>query len=76
VNRTEIGRKIRSRRKTLCLRQRDLAELAGVTLRGLTDLERGQANPTLKQLLKIADVLGLEFHLIERSLHASSSRVL
>jgi transcriptional regulator with XRE-family HTH domain len=58
------------------LRQRDVAELAGVTLRGLTDLERGQANPTLKVLLKIAAVLGLEVNLIERSLHASRSGVL
>ena len=68
----DIGQKFRDRRKVLRLRQRDLAELAGVTLRGLTDLERGQANPTLKQLTKIADVLGLEFILIERSRHASS----
>lgn len=67
----EIGQKFRDRRKTLRLRQKDLAELAGVTLRGLTDLERGQANPTLKQLAKIADVLGLELNLIERR-HASS----
>lgn len=68
----EIGQKFRTRRKLLRLRQRDLAELAGVTLRGLTDLENGRANPTLNQLAKIADVLGLEFNLIERSLHASS----
>ena len=68
----DIGQKFRDRRKVLRLRQRDLAELAGVTLRGLTDLERGRANPTLKQLAKIADVLGLEFILIERSRHASS----
>jgi DNA-binding XRE family transcriptional regulator len=68
----EIGQKIRTRRNLLRLRQRDLAELAGVTLRGLTDLENGRANPTLKLLGKIADVLGLEFNLIERSHHASS----
>jgi transcriptional regulator with XRE-family HTH domain len=72
MNPQEIGQKFRERRKGLHLRQRDLAELAGVTLRGLTDLERGQANPTLKQLVKIADVLGLEFSLIERSCHAPS----
>ena len=68
----KIGQQLRARRKFLRLRQRDLAELAGVTLRGLTDLERGQANPTLKQFAKIADVLGLEFSLIERSCHAAS----
>ena len=41
-------------------------------MRGLTNLERGQANPTLKQLAKIADVLGLELNLTERSHHAPS----
>lgn len=68
----EIGQKVRARRKLLHLRQRDLAELAGVTLRGLIDLEKGEANPTLKQLGKISEVLGLEFYLVERSRHASS----
>jgi transcriptional regulator with XRE-family HTH domain len=68
----EIGEKVRGRRKLLRLRQRDLAELAGVTLRGLTDLERGRANPTINQLAKIASVLGLELRLMEKSLHASS----
>lgn len=66
----EIGQKIRLRRKMLRLRQRDVAELAGVTLRGLTDLENGKANPTINQLLKIAEVLGLEIRLTEKSLHA------
>lgn len=54
----------------LRLRQRDLAELAGVTLRGLTDLEHGNANPTINQLAKVAEVLGLELRLMERSIHA------
>ena len=68
----ELGQRVRSRRKHLRLRQRDLAEMAGVTLRGLTDIERGRANPTLRQLAKIADVLGLEMILVERSHHAPS----
>jgi y4mF family transcriptional regulator len=62
----EIGMFVRARRKFLRLRQRDLAELAGVTLRGLTELENGRGNPTLNQLSKIAEVLGLEFALSER----------
>jgi y4mF family transcriptional regulator len=66
----ELGQRIRSRRKSLHLRQRDLAEMAGVTLRGLTDIERGRANPTLRQLVKIADVLGLDLILTERTRHA------
>jgi y4mF family transcriptional regulator len=62
----EIGGKIRQCRKRLGLRQRDLAEIAGVTLRGLTDLENGRANPTLNQLSKILEVLGLEVRVVER----------
>jgi transcriptional regulator with XRE-family HTH domain len=67
-----MGQKLRARRKMFRLRQRDLAELAGVTLRGLTDLENGRGNPTINQLAKIAGVLGLELRLTERVLHASS----
>jgi transcriptional regulator with XRE-family HTH domain len=63
----KIGEQLRVRRKFLGLRQRDLAELAAVTLRGLTDLENGCGNPTIKQLAKIADVLGMEITLAERS---------
>lgn len=68
----EIAEKLRARRKLLRLSQRDVAELAGVTQRGLTDLENGKANPTINQLAKISEVLGLELRLIERSLHAPS----
>jgi y4mF family transcriptional regulator len=62
-----IGQMLRARRKFLQLRQRDLAELAGVTLRGLTDIENGRGNPTLNQLSKIASVLGLEVTLSQKS---------
>lgn len=72
MTKQEIGEKLRLRRKLLRLRQRDLAELAGVTLRGLTDLESGRANPTVNQLSKIVEVLGLEFRVVERSVHATS----
>lgn len=68
----KIGQLIQSRRKQLRLRQRDLAEMAGVTLRGLTNLENGTANPTLSMLSKIAEVLGLEISLEVKSVHASS----
>ncbi|MDY0165795.1 MAG: helix-turn-helix domain-containing protein [Thermoguttaceae bacterium] len=67
-----IGQLVRARRKFLQLRQRDLAELAGVTLRGLTAIESGRGNPTLNQLSKIAGVLGLEVTLIQRRPDAAS----
>jgi y4mF family transcriptional regulator len=66
-----IGQLLRTRRKFLQLRQRDLAELAGVTLRGLTAIENGRGNPTLKQLSKIASVLGLEVTLSQKPPNAA-----
>jgi y4mF family transcriptional regulator len=72
----KIGQLVRARRKFLQLRQRDLAELAGVTLRGLTAIESGRGNPTLKQLSKIASVLGLEVTLTLKPPHAESERLL
>lgn len=73
--RRKIGQQLRARRRFLGLRQRDLAELAEVSLRGLTEIEGGDGNPTLQQLAKIADVLGLELTFRERS-RAESERVL
>lgn len=67
-----IGQLVRARRKFLQLRQRDLAELAGVTLRGLTVIESGRGNPTLNQLSKIAVVLGLEVTLAQKPSNAAS----
>jgi transcriptional regulator with XRE-family HTH domain len=68
----KIGQIVRARRKFLQLRQRDLAELAVVTLRGLTEIENGRGNPTLNQLSKIAGVLGLEVTLSQRPPDAAS----
>jgi y4mF family transcriptional regulator len=67
---SNIGQILRARRKFLRLRQRDLAELAGVTLRGLTEVENGRGNPTLNQLAKIASVLGLEVTLRQKPTNA------
>lgn len=68
----KIGQIVRARRKFLRLRQRDLAELAGVTLRGLTEIENGRGNPTLNQLSKIAGVLGMEVTLSQKPTDAAS----
>lgn len=68
----EMGQLVRARRKFLQLRQRDLAELAGVTLRGLTAIEGGRGNPTLNQLSKIASVLGMQVTLTQKRPDATS----
>lgn len=54
-----IGEIIRNRRKELGITQPHLAELAKVSTNTLCKLERGQGNPTLEVLIKIAEVLGM-----------------
>lgn len=60
MNENSIGNIIKSRRKYLQVTQKDLAEIVGVGLRGLIDIENGNGNPTLETLSKICDALGLE----------------
>lgn len=55
-----IGEQIRLRRKELMITQPNLADIAGISVNTLYKIERGQANPTVKVLGKILDVLGLE----------------
>jgi y4mF family transcriptional regulator len=56
----QLGKQIRERRNFLRITQGDLAEIAGVSLRSLIDIEQGKGNPSLNQLIKILDVLGLQ----------------
>ncbi len=51
---------MKNRRKTLSLSQQDLAEMAGVGLSTIKDIERGQGNPSLATVSKILEVLGME----------------
>lgn len=59
----DIGGIIQQRRKQLKITQPHLAELADVNVNTIYKLERNEANPTLKVLTKIAEVLGLELQL-------------
>ena len=60
---SEIGEQIKERRKVLRITQPDLAEMAGISINTLYKIERGQANPTVQILNKIADILGVELKL-------------
>ena len=55
-----IIKQIKQRREMLKITQEALADLAGVGLRTLKQLESGKANPSFNTLQKIADVLGME----------------
>jgi len=56
----EIGKQIKERRKVLRITQPDLAEMAGISINTLYKIERGQANPTIQIVYKIAEILGME----------------
>lgn len=58
-----IGELVRNRRKELGITQPHLAELANVSTNTLYKLERGQGNPSLDVLNKLAEVLGMELKL-------------
>lgn len=60
---SEIGEQIKKRRKVLRIIQPDLAEMAGISINTLYKIERGQANPTVQILNKIAEILGMELKL-------------
>ena len=55
-----IIQQIKERREILKITQESLADLSGVGLRTIKQLEGGKANPTFNTLQEIADVLGLE----------------
>jgi transcriptional regulator with XRE-family HTH domain len=59
----EIGKAIKTRRKSLKISQPVLAQLANVATNTLYKIERGQANPTMDILHRITEVLGLELKL-------------
>ena len=63
IDKQNLGKKIKNRRKILKIRQEDLAEISEVALRTLVSVERGEGNPSLDTLLKLADVLGIELQL-------------
>jgi transcriptional regulator with XRE-family HTH domain len=57
---TKIGKTIKKRRKELSLELKDLQDYSGVNYVSISDIENGKANPTVKTLEKLLDVLGME----------------
>ena len=57
---SDIGKQIKERRDTLGITQPDLAEMAGVNINTIYNIESGRGNPTIKKLSKILEVLGME----------------
>ncbi|MEO4037738.1 helix-turn-helix domain-containing protein [Micrococcaceae bacterium Sec6.3] len=56
----KISDRVRATRKELLLTQQQLADLAGVSDATVRQIERGTGKSTLKSVLSVMEVLGLE----------------
>ncbi len=58
-----LALRIREERKSQQISQTELAQLAGVSLNFLSQLESGKQTVRLDKVLQVLSTLGLEFHL-------------
>ena len=56
----KLGNDLRKRRESLNLKQEDISEMSGTTIKTLHLIESGKGNPSLETLNKITNVLRLE----------------
>ena len=56
---TELGEKLRQRRKLLGLLQSQLSTLSGISTRTIQLVEQGKGNPSLDTVIQLADPMGL-----------------
>lgn len=62
-----FGQRVRDRRRQLELSQASLADVVGVNRRVIGELERGKSSVQLGIALRVAEALGLDLALRERS---------
>ena len=62
-----LHQKIQQQRLQLGLTQREVAELSGISIRLIRELEAGRANPGLHQLERLATALNLTLTLTSQS---------
>lgn len=60
VNMKALGMQIKERRKALKITQKELADLAGISINTVVAAERGQGDPKISTYLAICNVLGLK----------------
>lgn len=64
----DIYNKIKERRILLGITQQDLADISGVALRTIKQIEAGKGNPSINTLNKIVNVLGMSLDLSIKNL--------
>ena len=67
----ELGSLLSRRRKGLKISKQELAELCGVSVHAICNLERGAGNPTFDVLSSVAETLGLELGLSPKVLEGA-----
>ena len=63
---TDLGRQARARRKAAGLTQVEVAELAGVGERFVSEFERGKATAELGKVLRLCQRIGLDLYAAPR----------
>lgn len=56
----EIATIIKERRKEFGITQRTLAEMAEININTLTQIEKGEGNPTIQTLEKVLNIIGMK----------------
>lgn len=59
----ETGKRIRERRRILGISQKTAAELSGISVHTMSDIESGKGNPSLTVLCNVLDTLGMELRI-------------
>lgn len=57
--RQRFGQRVQQKRKAAGLSQEGLAHAAGISRRYMSGIERGEANPTVDQIVRLADAIGV-----------------
>lgn len=63
MNREVLGEIIKLRRKELNVTQVDLALVAEISTKQLSNIEQGKVSPTMEMLSKICETLGLKIEI-------------
>ncbi len=69
----ELGKRVRAARKAMRLSQEQLGERSGLHRTYIGHIERGEVNPTLHNVLLLAQALGLDASELVRGLRTDPS---
>ena len=61
-----FGKIIREKRNDLRLKQEELSEKSGVAIKTIHSIELGKGNPALKTVMRLFDILELDFIVVAK----------